>query len=116
METTSSSVEALALLPVPDWADLSEQQGRGTACAWCGIILSTATAVDLGVRRIRVLDGHLNTYPRACRTCMRAKVQDAAAQHPGMCEHCATVTTSFDAATACDTAQALHQLVLEHGR
>lgn len=108
--TEASRSNIADLLPVPDWSDLSEQQGRGKACVWCGIILSTATAVDLGVRRIRVLDGHLNTYPRGCRTCMAAKVEQAAEAHASHCELC------VDNLSVCATARALRRLVLEHGR
>ena len=74
MGTRSGSVEAIALLLLPEWADLSEQQVRGRACVWCAVTLHNGSAVDLGSRRIRVLDGHLNTFPRACRTCMRAHI------------------------------------------
>lgn len=107
---TTPTLEALALLPVPDWSDLSEQQGRGTICVWCGSILTPAIAVSLGVRRIRVLDGHLDTFPRACRPCMRTKSQQAAKDHPGMCESCA------DNPALCDTAQALRRLVRKYTR
>jgi hypothetical protein len=69
---TTPTLEAVALLPLPAWRDLSDQQVRGAACVWCGIFLATPTAVDLGVRRIKVLDGHLDTFPRACRACMRS--------------------------------------------
>lgn len=110
---TTPTLKAAALLPLPDWADLSEPQVRGKACVWCAVILATATAVDLGTRRIRVLDGHLTTFPRACRTCMRAHALKTEAAHKATCEHCAT---SVDTADACDTAQAVHRLVQEHDR
>jgi hypothetical protein len=106
----TSSTDINALLPLPAWRDLSDQQVRGAACVWCGIFLAPPTAVDLGVRRIKVLDGHLNTYPRACRTCMRAHVLQAETDHRAMCEQC------VDDHTVCDTARALRHLVLEHGR
>ncbi len=96
---------------LPTLAALSGPQVRGKACVWCAVILATATAVDLGTRRIPVPGGHLTAYPRACRTCMRAHAIKTEAAHKAACEDCAT---SVDAADACDTAQALHRLAQEH--
>ena len=82
-----NTVEAAALLPLPDMARMSDAQVRGAACAWCAVVLAPATAVDLGLRRIRLLDRHIRglgrrrhrrppprkrqprqTYPSASRT------------------------------------------------
>lgn len=100
-----STVEAVALLlPVPDLARVSDAQFRGAACAWCAVTLSPATAVDLGPRRIRRLDGHLTIHPRGCRACAAERVPAVQQGHSSMCEQCA------DAPGICATARALRHL------
>ena len=116
MGTRSGSVEAIALLLLPEWADLSEPQVRGKACVWCAATLHNGSAVDLGTRRIPVLDGHLRTFPRACRPCTRAHIIKTEAAHRATCEQCVTAAASVEEATACDTAQALHHLLQECDR
>lgn len=108
---TTPAIEDLALLPLPDLARLSKQQGRGAFCVWDAVALG-ADSVDLGQHRIggRVL------FLRACRPCMRAHVRGTAAAHTAMCEHCVTTASAFDDAAVCDTARALQQLVTEYGR
>lgn len=83
-----NAVEAAALLLLPDMARMSDAQVRGAACAWCAVILSPATAVDLGERRIRLLDRHVIVRPRGCRTCVAARVSAVLENHIGMCERC----------------------------
>ena len=100
---TQGAVVAGALIPL-DLADVSDRQFRGAACAWCGVILSPATAVDLGPRRIRLLDGHLTTRPRGCRTCAVDHVRAARQRHAEGCEQC------VDSPGICDTARALRHL------
>ncbi|MBP0458642.1 hypothetical protein [Streptomyces montanisoli] len=52
----------LPLLP----HDLSDDQRRGAVCAYCGLAVSTGSAVDLGVRH----DGDgVRIFPRAHRDC-----------------------------------------------
>lgn len=77
-----------ALLPLPEMAALSDPQVRGAACAWCAVILAPATAVDLGPRRIRLLDKHITVRPRGCRMCVAERVPAVLAGHVGMCGQC----------------------------
>lgn len=111
METRrDTTVEAIALLPLPDLTRLSEQQINGTICVWDGATLGP-TAIDLGQRRV----GQRTAFPRACRTCMSAKAQEAAEQHADMCESCVDIPLADNAPT-CYTARALRRLILEHSR
>jgi hypothetical protein len=106
---TQGTVVAGALIPL-DLADVSDAQFRGAACAWCGVILSPATAVDLGARRIRSLDGHLTVRPRGCRTCAAERVMATRQRHVDGCEQC------VDSPSACDTARALRRLEMTVSR
>lgn len=90
---------------LPDVAGLSDHQVRGKACVWCGIILAPDTAVDLGPRRIRILDRHVTTYPRGCRACVAEHLPAAQQAHAAGCEQCA------DAPDVCETARTLRRLV-----
>ncbi|MFF1378624.1 DUF6415 family natural product biosynthesis protein [Streptomyces sp. NPDC058308] len=49
---------------------LSEAQVRGTGCVFCGVTLSTETAVDLGPHKLTRLDEVACWFPRACRPCI----------------------------------------------
>ncbi|MGW7198441.1 hypothetical protein [Streptomyces chryseus] len=51
---------------VPPAERLSQRQQRGMDCVFCGITLSSETAVDLGPRRIRILDHITQWFPRSC--------------------------------------------------
>lgn len=100
-----NTVEAAALLPLPDMArTMSDAQVRGAACAWCAVTLSPATAVDLGERRIRLLDRHITVRPRGCRTCVAERVPAVQQGHSSTCEQCA------DSPGVCATARALRHL------
>ncbi|MEH0574280.1 hypothetical protein QBA54_07250 [Streptomyces sp. B21-108] len=96
-----------ALLPIPALDGLSQEQVRGAACVWCDTGLDTATAVDLGERRHKRLDGHYSTFPRACPSCVREAAIRALREHPGMCEQC------VDDASVCDSRRALDHLARE---
>lgn len=102
-----NTVEAAALLPLPHHGDQSDAQFRGAACAWCAVILAPATAVDLGPRPIRLLDGHITTRPRGCRNCVAEQLPAVQQRHAAMCERC------VDNPAGCDTATALRRLQLE---
>ena len=102
-DTEPARVEAAALLPL-DLADVSDAQFRGAACAWCAVILYPATAVDLGERRIRLLDGHITARPRGCRPCTAERVVATRQRHVEGCEQC------VDSPAVCDTARALRHL------
>ena len=99
-------VEAAALLLLPDMARMSDAQVRGAACAWCAVILAPATAVDLGERRIRLLDRHITVRPRGCRTCVAERVPAVLENHVGMCEQC------VDNVADCETGNGLRRLEL----
>lgn len=108
-----SSVEKpnpVALLPLPDLAELSEPQERGKTCLWCGVILSASTAVDLVSRRITLADGHITVFPRACRPCVATHAHRTLHDHAPQCEQC------VDNAQECDTGRALYRLVRENRR
>lgn len=105
-----NTVEAAALLPLPDMARMSDAQVRGAACAWCAVILAPATAVDLGPRRIRLLDRHITVRPRGCRTCVVARMPAVLENHAGMCEQC------VDDVAVCETARALRHLEMAVSR
>lgn len=102
----SSTVEAAALLLLPDLGALSDAQFRGAACVWDGVILSPATAVDLGPRPVRLLDKHITVRPRGCRSCVAERVPAVLESHVGMCEQCA------DSPIGCETARGLRHLGL----
>ncbi|MFF1381649.1 DUF6415 family natural product biosynthesis protein [Streptomyces sp. NPDC058308] len=48
---------------------LSTGQARGRDCVFCGIILTSDTAVDLGVRDLQRAGEKVHWFPRACRWC-----------------------------------------------
>ncbi len=102
-DTEPARVEAGALLPL-DLAAVSDPQFRGAACAWCAVILAPATAVDLGPRRIRLLDGHITARPRGCRACVAEHLPVTQQAHAAGCEQC------VDAPGVCETARALRHL------
>jgi len=97
----------LALLPLPALDGLSQEQVRGAACVWCTAGLDTATAVDLGERRHKRLDGHYSTFPRSCRRCAAEAAIRAVRDHASWCEQC------VDDASNCDTRAQLEQLARE---
>ena len=103
-DTEPARIEAAALLLVPDLARVSDPQFRGAACVWCAVVLSPATAVGLGERRIRRLDGHLTIHPRGCRTCVAEHLPAVQQGHASVCEQC------VDAPNVCATARALRHL------
>ena len=105
--TTELSSAVLDVVVLPSLGGLSEQQRRGVACVWCGVILAPGTAVGLGERRVRILDGHVTTFPRGCRRCTGQAAYNALFDHAPMCEQCA------DNAAECDTGRELRRLVKE---
>lgn len=89
-ETPSAAptVDAVALIPLPPLDGLTEEQLRGATCIWCGTGLTTDTAVDLGERRHKRLDGHYSTFPRGCRADAHRSAVQALHDHAGSCEQC----------------------------
>jgi hypothetical protein len=105
--TSTSTVQLLDLLPHADYNSWAEQQARGTACLWCAVALDNATAVDLGQRRVRLLDGHLTVFPRGCVTCVRAAAHKQLFDHVGSCEQC------VDDCAHCEPGRILRRLAMK---
>jgi len=108
--STTHTVDVLALLAVPALDELSEEQVRGAACVWCGTTLTTDTAVDLGERKHKRLDGSYSTFPRACRPDAHTAAYSALLDHAPRCEQC------VDDASGCETGLALRRLMREYRR
>jgi len=100
----------MELMDLPAVGDLSEQQVRGAACVWCGIVLHSGIAVDLGQRSVRLLDGAVTMFPRSCRRCVADRAYQAILGHTMSCEQC------VDEPARCDTGRALNRLIRENRR
>lgn len=100
------TLKPLDTLPHPAYNSWSERQARGTACLWCAATLTAATAVDLGTRRVRRLDGHVTVFPRGCTACVRDTAHRQMFEHADRCERC------VDDFTQCETARILRRLTL----
>lgn len=98
---TSTILDLIDALALPDPVRITEDQRCGRHCCWCAGPLTVETAVDLGERRYPV-----HWFPRCCAPCIRA----ASNSHVGMCETC------VETPGACETAAALRHLVREHSR
>ncbi|MDH6629039.1 hypothetical protein M2271_006874 [Streptomyces sp. LBL] len=109
-EAASTTASPLLLLPLPALDGLSQEQVRGAACVWCGVRLVTTTAIDLGERCHKRLDGAYSTFPRACRGCAGEAAVRALRDHAGQCEQCT------DGASLCETRTALERLTREGRR
>ena len=110
-ETASATtIDALALLELPDLEGLSEAQVRGAECIWCSGTLTADTAVDLGERKHRRLDGRYSTFPRADRRCVHDAAYSVLLDHAPSCEQC------VDNAAECPTGRALRRLMREYRR
>ncbi|KPI20087.1 hypothetical protein OK074_7636 [Actinobacteria bacterium OK074] len=107
---TTADGGALALLPIPPVATLSEQQVCGHVCVWCGAALATGRVVDLGQRQIQRLDCHITMFPRACRACVRVQAEVAVRGHTDTCEMCV-----IDDAL-CEEGTILRELMWEYRR
>ncbi len=84
--TDTAPVWGRAPLPLPGVGDLSEEQQRGAACVWCKEHLTAEIAVDLGERRIRVLDSHITAFPGAAtRAPARPRYAPCTTTHPAAC-------------------------------
>lgn len=103
-ETASAS--ALDILPLPEFNSLTQQQVRGIACVWDGVPLSTATAVDLGERRIRYFGTRTSWFPRACHSCASTRAYQALLDHSVQCPLC----PSEETAAQCAVGQGLYRL------
>ncbi|MFF6829661.1 hypothetical protein [Streptomyces longwoodensis] len=110
MPPENRTAEPVSLLELPSLDALAEDQVRGATCIWCGTELSADTAVNLGGRRHKRLDGAYTTFPRACRPCTMAAGVRALADHAPLCEQCT------DNPGACADGMALQRLIREHRR
>lgn len=77
-----ATVDVLAALPVP--AVLSDAQRDGHICVWGGESLTTATAINLGLRKI----GDRTAFPRACRADVSRAAQQALFVHVKDTDRC----------------------------
>lgn len=102
MPSDTAAAEALALLPLPAIAELSEQQVRGITCVWDGIALTPATAVDLGARTMNRLGEKRQWYPRACRQCI----------HRAFLDHVDGCATCKADAACCELGAAMRRVAL----
>lgn len=109
-ETVSAS--ALTSVPLPEFNSLSQAQVRGIACVWDGVPLSTATAVDLGERKVRHFGGlQTSWFPRGCLSCTAGRAYRALLDHSALCLLCAPDTPS-----QCDVGQGLYRLYQDSRR
>ncbi|MFD5266767.1 hypothetical protein [Streptomyces sp. NPDC058335] len=108
--SAAATVDALAIISLPPLDGLAEEQLRGAACVWCGAGLTTDSAVDLGERRHKRLDGHYSTFPRGCPVDVTRAAVQALHDHAGSCEQCA------DAAEHCTVSLALYRIVRQEWR
>lgn len=99
----------LAIVPLPSIGDLSTQQVRGIYCVWNGVVLTPATAVDLGVQKASRAGQPVAWYPRACRPCVHEHAYAALIRHTEACgDGCR------EDASGCDTGRVLRHLMREH--
>ena len=87
-QLTMTPAEVLALLALPPVGGLTDQQIRGVTCVWDGIALAPGTAIDLGPRTLKRLDGTVQWFPRGCRRCTQAAVLRALHEHAPTCPEC----------------------------
>ncbi|MGI5138812.1 MULTISPECIES: hypothetical protein [unclassified Streptomyces] len=98
---------AATLLRLPAGVRLSKRQEQGADCAWCGITLSPATVVDLGVRRVRFLDDYRSIFPQGCRRHAGEAAYRALFDHAPDCEAC------IKDAGSCEIGVQLQRLIRE---
>ncbi|MCP8707473.1 hypothetical protein [Streptomyces sp. AC04842] len=86
--TTPTAVPTGALpLPLPALGMLSDDQRRGSRCAWCSTPLTAETAVDAGERDT---DDGGRIFPRGCRRCAGRAAYRLLFQHAPQCDRCRT--------------------------
>lgn len=106
----TEQLSAVQLLDLPTLDGLTPDQVRGATCIWCDVGLTTDSAVDLGERKHRRLDGHYSTFPRGCRADTHRAAVQALHDHAGSCEQCA------DDAEQCTVSRILYRLVRQEWR
>lgn len=80
--------QVLAALELPALDGLTEAQVRGAVCVWDAVPLDNATAVNLGPRTKKRLDGSFDWYPRGCCRCVAEKVWVWFFDHAHECPRC----------------------------
>ncbi|MFF8910151.1 hypothetical protein [Streptomyces olivaceoviridis] len=88
-EKVGAPLSPLASLPLPEFHTLSQDQVRGATCVWDGVGLNSATAIDLGERKLKRVAGRVSWFPRACRRCALEQAMNALVAHSQSCEQCA---------------------------
>ncbi|MFF9758557.1 hypothetical protein ACF1G4_03150 [Streptomyces caelestis] len=82
--------QMLAAITLPPLDGLTEAQVRGTTCVWDGIALTPESAVDLGPRKKRRLDGEYDWFPRGCKRCTADRAWAWFFDHAHKCPQCKT--------------------------
>ncbi|QTD96217.1 hypothetical protein [Streptomyces cyanogenus] len=103
----TTATQPLAVLSLPEFHTLSQDQVRGITCVYDGAALSSKTAVDLGERRLRRVGGRVSWFPRACRRCALEQAMSALVTHSQSCEEC------VDDSNLCPTGTGLVRAVRE---
>jgi len=98
-----------AVVDLPSVTGLSEQQVRGTACVWCGVILDD-TAVDFGAQKAQFAGSETSWFPRGCGRCVADRAYRTLLDHAPLCEQC------VDDASTCETGVSLRRLMREGRR
>lgn len=118
MSSTTEEIPAVVLdvLALPPLEGLNDDQTRGSACVWCGDLLTIETAVRLGEHMTPVegstsLSG-MRTFPRGCRKCVGDRAHRGLFTHGSTCRLCASEET----AATCAVGRGLYRLVREHRR
>ncbi|WP_203635222.1 hypothetical protein [Streptomyces sp. SID10815] len=104
--STDIPPEVLAVLVLPDPADMVEDMRRGALCVWCTTLLTLESAVDLGE-----LKGSVGRWwPRSCPACVAGRAHRGLYAHVPQCEQC------VDEAALCPVGRVLYRLVREGRR
>lgn len=85
---TEPRTDGTLQLPLPALSLLSDEQRRGSRCAWaCGKALTAETAVDAGERAAE--DGG-QLFPRGCAPCAGRAAYQLLWEHSRSCDVCRT--------------------------
>ena len=106
--------EVLALVPLPDVEEMTDDQTRGRTCVWGGEQLHGGTAIDLG-ERLEPMAGSsslngVRLFLRGCPACTHQQAHRALLDHASACEQC------VDDATQCDIGRGLNRLMRQARR
>ncbi|MEV0324594.1 hypothetical protein ACIBKX_40380 [Streptomyces sp. NPDC050658] len=86
---SSTVLDRMPPVHLPDLHALSEAQTRGKACVWCAVTLAPVTAVDLGERDADAHGSLTRWFPRSCRECVIRRLYRVQLDHTQSCEQCA---------------------------